>query len=272
MMRIFVEGVGVLGPGLAGWDASRAVLAGRAPYVPEAVVIPASNMLPPTERRRVGVPVKLALAAGSEAFAGTTCDCSCTATVFASSSGDGDNVHQLCEALASMQRDVSPTRFHNSVHNAAAGYWGIAVGSREASTSVACHDASFAAGLLEAAVQVAAADVPVALIAYDHPYPQPLHSVRPLAADFAVALVLTPERTRHSIAGLDIQYDACVHEASRMRDQGLEALRIGSPAARSLPLLAAMADACDARLVCEYGSDARLMVTVFPALAAGVAG
>jgi hypothetical protein len=229
-------------------------------------------MLPPTERRRVGVPVKLALAAGSEAFAGTTCDCACTATVFASSSGDGDNLNQLCEALASMQRDVSPTRFHNSVHNAAAGYWGIAVGSREASTSLACHDSSFAAGLLEAAVQVVANDVPVALITYDHPYPEPLHAVRPLIADFAVALVLTPEPTQHTIAGLDIQYDVRGGGASPMHDQGLEALRIGSPAARSLPLLAAMADACDARLVFEYGSDAQLMVTVFPALAAGVAG
>jgi hypothetical protein len=255
-MRVFVEGAGLLGPGLAGWEASRAA------YVREKIVIPASNMLPPTERRRVGVPVRLALAAGSEAFAGTARDCASTATVFVSSSGDGDNVHQLCEALASMQRDVSPTRFHNSVHNSAAGYWGIAVGAHEASTSVACYDSSFAAGLLEAAVQVVTDHVPVALIAYDHPYPEPLHAVRPLTADFAVALVLTPERTQYTMVGLEIQYDACVGDASRMRDQGLEALRIGSPAARSLPLLAAMADACDVLLVFEYGSDARLMVEV----------
>jgi hypothetical protein len=267
MMRVFVEGVGLLGPGLAGWETSRAVLAGVVPYVIEKIVIPASNLLPPTERRRVGVPVKLALAVGSEAFAPTARDRACTATVFASSSGDGDNVHQICGALASTQRDVSPTRFHNSVHNAPAGYWGIAVGCREASTSLACHDDSFAAGMLEAVAQVVATNAPVALIAYDHPYPEPLHTVRPLIADFAVAMVFAPERTQHTLAELEIQYKERVGEASCMCDQGLEALRIGSPAARSLPLLAAMAGTGDATLAVAYGSEARLMIAVFPASA-----
>ena len=272
MMRVFVEGVGVLGPGLAGWEASRAILAGRVPYRREAMIIPANNMLPPAERRRVGVPVKLALAVGSAAFAHAVRDAAGTATVFASSSGDGDNVHQLCEALASTLREVSPTRFHNSVHNAAAGYWSIAVGSREASTSIACHDSSFAAGLLEAAVQVAATAAPVGFIAYAHPYPEPLNTARPLAADFAVALVLTVEPTARTLAGLDVRYIAQTGDASRMQDGGLEALRCGVPAARSLPLLGALAGMCDAALILEYGEDAHLMVNVFPVFPVAAAG
>ena len=271
MMRVFVEGLGLLGPGLTGWETSRAVLTGGVPYAQEKIAIPAVDLLPPTERRRVGVPVKLALAVGTEAFARTTSDRACTATVFASSSGDGDTVHQLCSVLASTQREVSPTAFHNSVHNAAAGYWSIAVGCREASTSVACHDFSFAAGLLEAVSQMLATDAPIALIAYDHPYPEPLHSVRPLVADFAVALVLTPERTRETVAALEIQYDAHASDVSRMHNQGLEALRIGVPAARSLPLLSAMAGVCDARIVLGYGGDAQLTVAVSPSSTVGVA-
>jgi hypothetical protein len=156
MMRIFVEGVGLLAPGLPGWQESRAVLAGQAPYLQREVAIPANNMLPPAERRRIGVPVKLALAVGQEAFAQAACDVADIATVFASSSGDGDNIHHICNVLASTERAVSPTRFHNSVHNAAAGYWSIATGCRESSTSLSCYDDSFAAGLLETAAQVAA--------------------------------------------------------------------------------------------------------------------
>ena len=49
---------------------------------------------------------------------------------------------------------ISPTRFHNSVHNAAAGYWGIATGATAAANALCAYDASFGAGLLEALTQV----------------------------------------------------------------------------------------------------------------------
>src|SRR3546814_15018794 len=57
-------------------------------------------------------------------------------------------------ALATPERIVSPTDFHNSVHNAAAGYWGIGTGSRAPSTTLAGYDAAFALGLLESGLQV----------------------------------------------------------------------------------------------------------------------
>jgi hypothetical protein len=262
MMRVFVEGVGVLGPGLQGWPSSRAVLADQESYRHVPVVVPASSMLPPIERRRVGTPVKLALAVGQEAFAQAGCDVAATATVFASSSGDGDNLHQICDVLASADRLVSPTRFHNSVHNAAAGYWSIATGSREASVSLACYDTSFAAGLLEAAGQVIAAHAAVALIAYDHPYPQPLHAVRSIAADFAVALVLTPAPTTRAFASLEIEFLPCTGETTTMRNSDLEVLRLGVPAARSLPILGALAAVRKTKVVLEYAGDAQLIVMV----------
>ena len=53
-------------------------------------------------------------------------DAAVAATVFTSSGGDGDNCHAICETLATTDRLISPTRFHNSVHNAPAGYWSIA--------------------------------------------------------------------------------------------------------------------------------------------------
>jgi len=263
-MRAFVEGVGLCGPGLGGWEASRAMLAGAAPYKPGSTAVAASELLPAAERRRAGMPVKLALAAGSEALAAAARDAAKTATVFASSSGDCDNVHHILEALATPARQISPTRFHNSVHNAAAGYWSIATQCRAPSTSLACCDASFAAGLLEAASKVAGDGAPVALIAYDHPYPEPLHAVRPILAAFGVALVLAPSATDRSIAALDVTFVARETAATPVAVPGLETLRNGVPAARSLPLLAALARGFPGTVVLEFVSGTHLRVAVAP--------
>ncbi len=263
-MRVYVRGIGLTGPGLSGWEASRDILAGRAPYRHAPTVVPAVEWLPAAERRRTGTPVKLALGAGSEALAGAGCDPAATPTVFASSSGDCDNVHAIFETLATAQREVSPTRFHNSVHNAAAGYWSIATRSRESSTSLSCHDASFAAGLLESAAQAAGAGTPIALVAYDHPYPEPLNSARPVADCFGVALVLGREPDKGALAALDVTFEPESREATRMEGAALEAVRGGTPAARSLPLLAAIARGTGADIVLEYLPESHLRVVLTP--------
>jgi len=263
-MRVFVEGVGLLGPGLAGWQASRPLLAGSAAYVAAPTVLTASDLLPPAERRRTGTPVKLALAVGREAFAHAGRDAALTATVFTSSGGDGDNVHQICETLAVAELEVSPTRFHNSVHNAAAGYWGIASRSQEPSTSLCCYDASFAAGLLEAAVQATVDSIPVALIAYDHPYPEPLNTVRRLGPAFGVALVITPQATGASFAALEVSLVQGAQNPTAMADAALDALRATVPAARSLPLLSALARGATEVVVLEYIAGNHMRVAVAP--------
>ena len=264
MMRAFVEGVGLVGPGLRGWAEGRRVLAGDEPYRPAPTAVAASELLPAAERRRTGVPVKLALAAGLEAFAGAGRDPASVATVFASSGGDCDNVHLVCEALAAPERQVSPTRFHNSVHNATAGYWSIATRSRAASTSLCCYDASAAAGLLDAASQIAVDGDAVALIVYDHPYPEPLNAVRPLSATFGAALLLAPRPTARAVAALEIAFVPQPSKAAPMDDCGLEALRTGVPAARVLPLLAALARGSRETVMLEYLAGAHLRVAVAP--------
>ncbi|TMH48668.1 MAG: beta-ketoacyl synthase chain length factor [Betaproteobacteria bacterium] len=261
-MRVFVEGVGLLGPGLRGWEAARRVLTGEEPFCSASAVIGTSDLLPPAERRRTPVPVKLALAVGQEAFENAGRDAAATATVFTSSSGEGETLHHMCEALASAEREVSPTRFHNSVHNAAAGYWGIATRSREASTSLCAYDTSFTAGLVEAATQVASWGKAVALIAYDQPYPEPLHSARPLLASFGAALVLAPHATRRASATLELAVLPGDEKPTGMSDSGLEKLRLGAPAARALPLLEAIARKTQGDVVLDFLTEARLRVTV----------
>jgi hypothetical protein len=264
-MRVFVQGVGLLGPGLAGWEASRPVLANAVGYEPAPVVPPTCALLPPAERRRTGTSVKLALEVGREAVANAGRNAADLATVFSSSGGDGDNLHQICETLAASTREVSPTRFHNSVHNAPAGYWSIAVGSMAPSTSLCAYDASFAAGLLEAVTQVVVDRVDVALIAYDMPYPPPLHAMRPIGSSFGVALVLAARAGAQALAGLEVALDHGLPQSpSQMEDVKLEALRSGVPAARALPLLAVLARRGNAEVVLDYVASSRLRVRVSP--------
>src|SRR2546425_2877941 len=194
-MRVFVEGVGLLGPGLRGWEAARRVLSGEEPFRPASTLIGASDLLPAAERRRTPVPVKLALAVGQEAFQNARRDAAATATVFTSSSGEGETLHHMCEALASAEREVSPTRFHNSVHNAAAGYWGIATRSREASTSLCAYDASFTAGPLGGGAPGGSWGEPVAPIAPHPPPSEPPPSCPPTLPAFVSAPAPAPEAT-----------------------------------------------------------------------------
>jgi Beta-ketoacyl synthase, N-terminal domain len=261
-LAAYVEGIGFLGPGLADWPAASRVLSGATPWRSLPTVLPAPQCLPSAERRRTGAPVKLTLAVGLEAISSAGVDPTTLPAVFSSSGGDGQNCHEICQVLASADRQVSPTRFHNSVHNAAAGYWGIATGATAASNALCAHDASFAAGLLEAFAQVAVERTAVLLIAYDASYPEPLHSVRPIPDAFGIALVLAPARRAASRAHLQLSW--CEGPADTLADAGLERLRASIPAARSLPLLAQLARAEPGRAVIEYLEEQCLALEVGP--------
>jgi len=238
-LSIYLDAIGLCGPGLQSWVATQSVLRGASPYLQAPTEIAPSDYLPPAERRRVGTAVKLAFAAAKDALIASPHDASKLLSVFSSSGGDGDNCHIICEALASSDRLISPTRFTNSVHNAPSGYWGIALKARPASTSLCAFDGSFSAGLLEAATQAISAKAPVLLIAYDTPYPEPLRAMRPIAHSLGVALVVSPQRTSATVASLLISLGK--GQPSAMRDPALEALRTNVPAARCLPLLQAIA-------------------------------
>jgi Beta-ketoacyl synthase, N-terminal domain len=263
-MRIsaYLGGLGVLGPGLANWPEAAAVLSGQAAYRQAATVLPMPVILAAAERRRVGRVVKLALGVALEATSQAGEDPSELASVFSSSGGDGHNCHELCQALSLAGREISPTRFANSVHNAAAGYWSIGTGAMAESNVLCAFDASFCAGLLDAMTQVAVDELPVLLVAYDSEYPQPLHAKRPIPDAFGVALVLTPERRASSLARLDAALSDL--GADRFEEPAFEALRTSFPAARSLPLLRLLASRNSGSAILEYLDVSRLQVQVEP--------
>jgi hypothetical protein len=142
-------------------------------------------------------------------------------------------LHRICEALAGEPRVISPTDFHNSVHNAASGYWSIAAQCMRPTTTLAAFDASFTAGLIEAAALVRELNSDVLLVAYDAVAPAPLLATRPLTVAASVALVLAPAADR-SPGSVSIEIGTGVETTCAGE---LERLRLGNPALRALPLL-----------------------------------
>ena len=247
---VWVDGVGILGPGLDNWAQAQVVLQGQAAYVQAPTVLPVPTILPPAERRRASRVIKVALAVGLEAAQAAGQDPAQLPNVFASSGGDGHNCHSLCELLGSDDRQVSPTRFHNSVHNAASGYWAIATGATPPAQVLGGYDASFAVGLFEAMVQVQTLNTPVLLVVIDSEYPQPLHAKRPIADTSGLALVLSPTKSERSLAQLVLDAKAYLADGNAVVQlqpglEGLSAMSEQLPPWRGVPLLASLADATE---------------------------
>jgi hypothetical protein len=259
-LTAYIEGIGLLGPGLTDWPSSRAALSGQQAYQPHKTVLPPPALLPAAERRRSGTIVKLTLATGLEAIAAAGLDAADLPSVFSSSGGDGENCHAICEMLASDDRLISPTRFHNSVHNTASGYWCIATGAMTTASVLCAFDASFAAGLLEALTQVVVDNTRSVLLACDTAYPEPLHSARPIPDAFGIALVLAPQRSARSLAQITV--DLSDASADRLDDAALEGLRKAIPAARGLPLLCSIARRQNRQVVLDYLDSSTLAVTI----------
>ena len=270
-LTAWIDSVGIIGPGLDHWREAASVLRNQTPWQARPIALTLPPILPAAERRRTSVAVKVALQCGHQAALAASWPAESLVAVFASSGGDGDNCHAICEALSTSDRLISPTRFHNSVHNAPAGYWSIAVSACSGATSLCAYDGSFAAGLLEAMTELTVGQHPVILIAYDAPYPEPLRSARPVAHPFGVALVIGPEPGPRSLASITVTTSTAA--ASRMQDPYLEALRTSVPTARSLPLLQALACGSRTTLILDYLESPRLAVAVapLPALAQALA-
>lgn len=263
MLSAYLQAVGILGPGIADWPAAAAVLRGSAPYQAAATVLPVPGALPPAERRRAGRVIRLALGVGAQAVDAAGADARRLPSVFSSSGADGDNCHEICTTLASSERLLSPTRFHNSVHNAAAGYWSIAYGCTEASTSLCAHDASFAAGLIEALTQLAQHPGALLLVVYDVDYPPPMRWQRAIPDAFGIALLLSQRESlgaRPALAHLRV--DLTEQATSIVTHPELEQLRRQIPAARGLPLLEQLALGASGSVALDYLDEQRLGLEV----------
>ena len=185
-----IEGVGFWTRGLPSWGDARAFV--RNGTQPEnAPARPSPQLLAPNERRRAPESVAVALEVALAACQAAGRDPATLPSVFASTHGDLAITDYICGTLASEPASLSPTRFHNSVHNAAAGYWTIGSGCTEPATALSAYDASFAQGLVEALAQLHAGAPAVLLVAYDTTAAGPLALVSPSSGLLGAALVLS---------------------------------------------------------------------------------
>jgi hypothetical protein len=259
--RCAIKAVGLAAPGLPGWSASQAVLTGASPYVATAETPYAPALLPPNERRRATPSVRLAFRAAEDAVTACGADARALASVFSSSDADMAVLHRICAALAQTPRIISPTDFHNSVHNAASGYWSIGVGSNAPTTTISAYDASFTAGLIESVALARERDGDVLLVAYDATAPQPLAAKRPLALSAGVALIIGPAQA----AGLGrLGVELAGDTETRCADAALEQLRLGNPALRALPLLELLAARRAGTAILRGTGDMHVTVTFTP--------
>jgi hypothetical protein len=229
-----IAGAGFWANGLPHWAAARTFAATGA-LDPAAPVKPQPQLLAPNERRRapesVAVALEVALAACTDAGA----DPAALPSVFASTHGDLAITDYMCATLAQDPAAISPIRFHNSVHNAAAGYWTIGTGCHAPTTAISAFDASFAQGLLEALSQLAAGAPAVLLVAYDTTAVGPAASLWASAGLLGGALVLT-------CAGPGPLLTATLQDGDAPAATGpLAALGAGNAMAPMLPLFDALA-------------------------------
>jgi len=119
------------------------------------------DLIPPRERRRAPQLVKMATEVMDQACKMANLPPDDIAVVFSSTMGDMQITDYMCTALAQTPKLVSPTRFHNSVHNAAPGYWSITTGAFCPASAVSAYEYTSTMALLEACIQAVEESTPV---------------------------------------------------------------------------------------------------------------
>lgn len=189
MRKLEIAGLGAWGSKFSNWEAfSNGINTGT--WQAETLIQP--TLIPARERRRAPQSVKLAIEVMTQACEMAGMDPAGTAAVFSSAMGDMQITDYLCRTLATAPAAVSPTRFHNSVHNAAMGYWSIAAGSNGATNAVSAYNYTASMAFLEAAIQTLEDEVPVLLVTQEMAAPKALYNTCPSDQPFSAAILLTP--------------------------------------------------------------------------------
>lgn len=217
MLSVYLKAIGILAPGMADWNEASDVLIHPDKYAPLPVAKKLQTILPPNESRRATRVTQLALYAAQQA--NTQTDPSHCLQIFSCSNGDLTTFHQISLTLAMAGRPVSPTRFHNSVHNAPAGYWSITTQSQTPNTSITAYNNSFSAGLLEAVVQLNASDNTqirdCLLVCYDEVPPIPFQAQIPITGEFVCALRLS-QNEENTLCKIDISIGDGTHSLTQL--------------------------------------------------------
>ncbi len=201
MMRLAVTGAGAWGRGVR-----CAADIGREVAHEDDVPVPRPAVIPKRELRRSPNASRLAVEVAVQACEAAGQDTANIRSVFTSSLGDSAITDYMCRTLAGDDKLLSPTRFHNSVHNAAAGCWSIACNNPLQTNFVASFGNSAGLAFLEAMTLVASDARPTLFVAVDVPVPGPLASVHGNGTTAALAMVI--DRENEDAAPCTVTLDA----------------------------------------------------------------
>jgi len=110
---------------------------------------PPAALLHSRLRRRTSTLTRAAVTAMEEAAAQGGARIEAARFVLVSGYGEIQTTMEILEQIVAPEGLVSPTRFHNSVHNTATGYMSIASGNHRGSTALAAGPQGLEVGLLE---------------------------------------------------------------------------------------------------------------------------
>ena len=238
MTELDIAGLGIWGEKFSNWsEFSKGLDSGN--WQTETRLQP--ELIAPRERRRAPQLVKIAVEVMSQACDMAALDPADVASVFSSSMGDMQITDYMCAILATTPRAVSPTRFHNSVHNAATGYWSIATGSCAPANAVSAHLYTAPMAFLEAAIQVSEENIPLLLVTQEMAAPVALKEACPSEQAFSAAFLLTPPGfCSSSVASLRFSVSRNVVDWPELPEDLQQGLA-SNYGARLLPLLADLA-------------------------------
>jgi hypothetical protein len=263
--EVVAEGVAFWASRLPGWDIARAVMRGEQTAPQASAPRPAPALLGPTERRRAPDTVAIALEVAARACAAAGRSPSELPAVFASTHGDLAISDYMCATLVDTPALISPIKFHNSVHNAAAGYWSIGTASHAPYTAISAFRHTFGAGLLESAVQIACEQQPVLYVAFDVEAKGALSTMAPSRGLLGVALVLAPASGAASRPGcrrLTMRIATDEPCDATLPRSAAAALVADNALAPCMPLLEALAADAPATLQLTLGERAVLKIQV----------
>jgi hypothetical protein len=240
MNPVFVTGTGFWSPGFG--DA--AAWCGGEPD--PAIERPEVTFLEGPLRRRASELTRMAIESLAQAAAQAGLDPASVPTVWATAHGEHTTALKLLAMMHRGEGKLSPTHFHNSVHNTAGGYASIATGNTSVSTTLTGGAELVAAGLLEAMCLVEKTDGPVVLVLADEPLKAPFERE---GSSVPVALSLC----------LSSRPEGAVAVLSSLRREGVAALQPEAHfgalhVAAGVPLLEQVARGGEGTVALEFAS------------------
>jgi hypothetical protein len=248
-MAVDLVGIGAWGPAFNNWAELQSLLVNPAPSdssgeaLQWTTQVPKPEIIPANERRRAPLPVRAAVEVSWQALQQSGLPSGEVACVFGSGLGDTEITDYMCRALTTAEKQLSPTKFHNSVHNAAAGYWTISTGCMKSANSIAAYQNTAGLALLEGMIQCQQHNEPVLVTLFDTAAHDAYRQIFACEYSFAAALLLVPAGTATApIARLAMKDEAAaISSAPSFPHQPLHQLYRENPAAKVLGLLQQLA-------------------------------